>query len=300
MAFAVSQGAATVSPASVDHRYLRNGEHGRDARLDRRRRERSRRPSKARRSRRRSRHRRERERFRPRAPARTPQAPAAGAVLPSVAGTGVCLSGGASGADYAIVAFNSNPDSELVQTSFAIKGSGITTLTTADLAPTTGVSASRAPTTGASLSSRLPVRRGDVRTAFDLQLRETARRELTRLIPGARRAYAASRSSAVRASTSFRIGTPTVGHGVAVERERQSARAATRSRSARASSRSRTTAIVVADTLNPTANGFTDGGLQLVRGAVRHAGQPARRRTTSARRRTSTRTARSSSSSRRK
>src|SRR3954463_1242815 len=75
----------------------------------------------------------------------TPQTPATGAVLPSVSGTGVCLSGGASGADYAIVAFNSNPDSALVEANFSIKGSGITTLTTADLAPATGVSASRAP-----------------------------------------------------------------------------------------------------------------------------------------------------------
>ncbi len=186
----------------------------------------------------------------------SPQAPAAGAVLPSVAGTGVCLTGGASGADYAIVAFNSNPDSELVQASFGIKGSGITTLTTADLAPTTGVSASRAPTAGASLYSRLPVRRGDVRTAFDRQLRETARRDLTRLIPGARRAYAASRSSSSAHFDVIPNGTPTLNSVWRLNANGNQACDNATMVGARVVAVG-TTSIVVADTLNPTANGFT-------------------------------------------
>ena len=185
-----------------------------------------------------------------------PQAPATGAVLPSVSGTGVCLSGGAGGADYAIVAFNSNPDSELVATNFSVRGSGITTLTTADLAPTTGVSASRAPTVGARLYSSIGARRGDVRTAFDLQLREAARRELTRRIPGARRAFAASRSSTGAHFDVIPNGTPTVGQVWRLNANGNQACDNATMVGAKVVAVG-TTSIIVADTLNPTANGFT-------------------------------------------
>jgi len=186
----------------------------------------------------------------------TPQTPATGAVLPSVSGTGVCLSGGATGADYAIVAFNSNPDSELVTADFSMKGSGITTLTTADLAPAAGVSASRAPTSAARLYSQVAVRRGDVRTAFDLKLREIARRDLTRRIPDARRAYAASRSSSGAHFDVIPSGAPTVGQIWRLNANGNDACDNARMIGARVVAVT-STAIVVADTLNPTANGFT-------------------------------------------
>jgi hypothetical protein len=186
----------------------------------------------------------------------SPQAPAAGGVIPSVPGTGICLSGGANGADYAIVAFNSNPDSELVAAGFAIKGSGITTLTTANVVPTSGVSASRAPSTTAPLFSRVAARRGDIRTAFDLHLRETARRELTRLIPDARRAYAASRSSSSARFDVIPTGTPAVGTVWRLNANGNDACDNATMVGARVVAVSNT-AIIVADTLNPTANGFT-------------------------------------------
>jgi hypothetical protein len=188
----------------------------------------------------------------------TPQSPAAGAVLPNVTGTGVCLSGGATGADYAIVAFNSNPDSNLVAASFGVKGSNITTLTTANVVPTVGASLSRTPSNGAALYARIAARPGDIRTAFDLRLREMARTQLTRLIPSARRAYAASRSSS--SSARFDViptGTPTVGQVWRLNANGNDAcdNAIMVGAKVRAVG---TTSIVVADTLNPTANGFTD------------------------------------------
>jgi hypothetical protein len=187
-----------------------------------------------------------------------PQAPAAGGVIPSVSGTGVCLSGGANGADYAIVAFNSNPDSNLVAATFTVKGSGITTLTTADLAPAAGVSASRAASNGAPLFSRVAARRGDIRTAFDLHLREESRRQLTRLIPGARRAYAASLSSPSRPRFDvIPSGNPTVGQVWRLNANGNDACSNANLIGAKVKAVS-TTAIIVADTLNPTANGFTD------------------------------------------
>lgn len=181
-----------------------------------------------------------------------PQAPAAGGVIPAVTGTGVCLTGGANGADYAIVAFNGNPDSNLVTANFTVKATGITTLTVADLAPTVAASASRAPSNGKPLFTQVSARKGDVRTNFDLQLRDIARRELTPRISGARRAYA------MRSAARFDVIPSSVTLGQVLRLNANGTEACSNATMIGAKVVAiGTTSIVVADTLNPTANGFT-------------------------------------------
>jgi hypothetical protein len=114
------------------------------------------------------------------------QTPAAGAVIPSVSGTGICLGGGSSGADYALIAFNSNPDSNLVSASFGVKGSNITTIL-----------ADRMPVMDARMAGVSPLRAKlvppsrDRQVQFDRRLREMAIRRLTSRMPGAQRAMSA-------------------------------------------------------------------------------------------------------------
>ena len=104
------------------------------------------------------------------------QTPAAGGVLPDVGGTGICLGGGTSGADYALVAFYGNSDSS--QTAlFSVTSQGATPLSTANVAPV------NAPTTSPMrVAARSP---SNIAEAFDLKLREMARRDLTPKIPAA-------------------------------------------------------------------------------------------------------------------
>lgn len=181
------------------------------------------------------------------------QTPAAGGVIPGVSGTGICLGGGASGADYAIVAFNSNPDSLLVSANFTVKGTGITSLTTADVAPANGPTFSRTASAGAPLFTQVNARQGDVRTNFDLRLRDIAQRELTPRIAGARRAF--QQRSAARFDV-IPNGTPAVGTVWKLNANGQDACNNTIMLGAKVVAVS-TKAIIVADTLNPSANGFT-------------------------------------------
>lgn len=174
----------------------------------------------------------------------TPQTPTVGTVLPGLPGTGICLSGGTAGADYALVAFNSNPDSNFVSTSFTVKSAGAVGLSTPDVA-SFSASGAQAP-----LMSPLRASAGDVRTAFDLHLRQTAARELTPLIPAARQAYR------TRAAFSAIPQTLTLNQVISLNANGNDACANPINVNARVAAIS-SSAIVVADTTNP-AGGFTD------------------------------------------
>jgi hypothetical protein len=174
----------------------------------------------------------------------TPQAPTLGSVNAGMPGTGVCLSGGTAGADYALIAFNANPDSNFVSTSFTVQSSGATALSTPDVA--TFNVAQKAP-----LMS--PLRAGtpnDVRSAFDRRLRETALRELTPKIGAARSAYRHN------ASFSTIPQTLTIGQTITLNANGQQACSNAINVRARVAAISNT-AIIVADSTNP-AGGFTD------------------------------------------
>ena len=107
----------------------------------------------------------------------TPVAMALGQVNAGVSGSGICLSGGTSGADFAIIAFHANPDSSAIA-SVSVTSQNAQALTTPDVAPAFNVL-----TSGAAFSrSRL----NPVQVAFDLKLRAAARRELSPKIAAAR------------------------------------------------------------------------------------------------------------------
>jgi len=100
----------------------------------------------------------------------TPIAMAVGQVNAGVAGSGICLSGGTSGADFAIIAFHANPDSSAIA-SVNVTSQNAVALSTPDVAPSLNVLA----TGGAAFSrSRL----NPAQAAFDLNLRRKAQREL--------------------------------------------------------------------------------------------------------------------------
>jgi hypothetical protein len=99
----------------------------------------------------------------------TPVAMAVGQVNAGVTGSGICLSGGTSGADFALIAFHANPDSSAIA-SVNLTSQNAAALTTADVAPAFNVLS-----TGGSFSrSRL----NPAQVAFDLNLRRNAQREL--------------------------------------------------------------------------------------------------------------------------
>ena len=112
----------------------------------------------------------------------SPQAFTAGQVSPGVGGTGICLSGGATGSDFALIGFYGNPDSSQIQP-LTVTSTNATAITTADLAPAVRSAFSLAP-----ISVR---NRGvnAVQTAFDAKLRAMERRDLAPKVAAARSWY---------------------------------------------------------------------------------------------------------------
>ena len=108
----------------------------------------------------------------------SPQTPAAGSVLAGVAGTGVCLGGGTTGGDYALIPFYANPDNT-ASTTVRVQSQNAVALTVADVAPAFNVLAGGA----AALPQRLAV--NPAQEQFDARLRKIAREQLTPLIPSA-------------------------------------------------------------------------------------------------------------------
>lgn len=184
------------------------------------------------------------------------QTPTVGAVLAGVSGTGVCLGGGTTGAEYAIAAFNTNLDSSLASVGFTVKGTGITSVIAADVIAD-GLSASRTSASVSPIFASADRRTTSVRRAFDMQLRETAVRELSWRIPAARAAMAAT-TSATRARFDVIPSTVTVGQVLRLNANGLSACDTDRAIyiGARVVSISNS-AIIVADTMNPPTNGFT-------------------------------------------
>jgi hypothetical protein len=167
--------------------------------------------------------------------------PTVGSVQPGLSGTGICLGGGATGAEYALVAFYGNTDSSAVQ-SFTVTGKGATGVTSSSNLVPTGAGAA-SPLFSRSVSNNL-------RAELDVQRRITAQRELTPLMPDAR---AQMKRSALR---SMIPSNPTLGSLVTLNANGVQSCSAPKNRTSRIAAVSQT-AIVVADTGNP-AGGFTD------------------------------------------
>ena len=182
------------------------------------------------------------------------QTPSPGGVLPSVPGTGVCLGGGSAGADYALVAFYGNPDSSLVSSITVRSTGGVTGLSTASLAPSISSSLSSTDIFSSGGPGQTPS--NALQLAFDRQLRETARRELTSKMPAARQ-YMRQRPSFTAIPANPQIGAIYTLNANGLKACTQPVNI-----DARVVAVSNL-AIIVADTANP-ANGFTDAEYQAI------------------------------------
>jgi hypothetical protein len=182
------------------------------------------------------------------------QTPAVGAVISTVAGTGVCLGGGSTGAQYALIAFNSSKDSVILNpTTFSVRGSAVTGVTTADLAPLDSrVVADASPMRLAN------VRHRDFRAEFDRRLREMSIRSLTRRIPDAQRALRAAPSTPHLDVIPRSVN---VGQVLKLNANGNSACDNPINIGARVMAISKT-AILLADTANPTTDAFTTADYQ--------------------------------------
>ncbi|HEX3868002.1 MAG TPA: hypothetical protein VHV78_14670, partial [Gemmatimonadaceae bacterium] len=168
--------------------------------------------------------------------------PALGAVSPGVGGSGICLGGGAAGADYALVAFYGNSDNS-ASTSINVQSHG----------GAIGVTvASVVPSKPEGLRRALRYQTNETQSRFDAALREAARRELTPLIPAARL------SAGPLAAFAAIPASPTIGTLFTLNANGNAGESCTNpiDVTARVAAVSNT-AIVVADTANP-AGGFTD------------------------------------------
>jgi hypothetical protein len=169
----------------------------------------------------------------------SPQTPTAGSVT-SGSGTGICLGGGTTGAEYALVAFYGDPDSSKIQ-NLTVTGHGANAVFTPDVLP------SLAPAPSSVLLQQQP---NTAQAAFDRALRETSRRELTPLISGARMQRQQG------AALAKIPGNVTVGTLVNLNANGIQACTQIKMRTGRVAAVSNS-AIVVADTGNPP-NGFSD------------------------------------------
>ena len=173
----------------------------------------------------------------------SPLTPTAGSVS-AESGTGICLGGGTTGGEYALVAFYGDPDSSKIQ-NLTVTGHGATAVLTPDIL------SNLVPAPSSVLLQRPP---NNAQAAFDRALRETSRRELTPLI-GAARAGRQQTAAFARIPSNVTVGTlvnlNANGNKACVEIKMRTGRVAAVS----------TTAIVVADTGNPP-NGFSDAEYQ--------------------------------------
>lgn len=177
-----------------------------------------------------------------------PQTPALGGVLPGIGGSGICLGGGASGADYALVAFYGNTDNT-ASTSIQVTSQNAIALTTADVAPAFNVIASAA----AALTQRLSA--NPAQEAFDRRLREIAKTELEPRIPGLR-AYLEQRRTMGPSLNAIPQGPLQLNQIITLNANANDACSNAIPVAARVAAISNN-AYILADTANPTG-GFTD------------------------------------------
>lgn len=169
---------------------------------------------------------------------------AVGGVTAGLPGTGICLAGAVGGADYAIVAFNTNPDSNLATASFTVRSAGATALSTASVAPAFASAPLGSPLLAATASANM-------QASFDAGLRAAARRDLTPLMPAARQIMRSRGGAALNTIPS----TLSLGQMITLNASTTTCSNPINVRARVAAITS--TAIIVADSLNPTG-GFSD------------------------------------------
>ncbi|HEY4130902.1 MAG TPA: hypothetical protein VGM50_09810 [Gemmatimonadaceae bacterium] len=107
----------------------------------------------------------------------SPQSVGVGGVVALSSGSGICLSGGAQGSEFALVVFHANPDSSQVASLTVRSSGGVTPVSTANVAP----SFNQIP----SISTQIErPRKADLQHAHDVFLRRMAQRLVSRsLVP---------------------------------------------------------------------------------------------------------------------
>jgi hypothetical protein len=178
-----------------------------------------------------------------------------GQVVTGLTGTSLCVAGGTSGGDFALVPFNTALDGSS-GTAFSVQASGISATAVSSLTPTTGTFNLLA---GTSLASSTLASLALTRT-LDATLRESERRELTPLIGGARAWMRARQRTSAGAVPGLALSvipsTASVGQLVSLNANAASACSSPDIRTGRIAAVSNK-AIVVADTTNPSS-GYTD------------------------------------------
>ena len=187
--------------------------------------------------------------------ASSPTSLSLGQVVSGLTGSALCVAGGTSGGEFALVPFNTSLDASS-GTSFSVQASGVTPTAVASLTPRAGSFnvLGGASVTSPTLSSLALTR------ALDARLRASEARELTPLITSARtwmRARARTSGGSVRGlALSVIPSTATVGQLVSLNANANVACSSPDMRTARIAAVG-AKAIVVADTTNP-AGGYTD------------------------------------------
>ena len=181
-----------------------------------------------------------------------------GQVVTGVSGTSLCVGGGTSGGDFALVPFNSTLDGSS-STSLSFQAANVGATAVASLTPS---ASSFNLLAGASLQNSAL----DLTSALDAKLRASEARELAPRIVGARAWMAARKRSASGAipglSLSVVPSSAVVGDLVALNANANSACGSPDIRTGRVAAVS-SKAIVVADTTNP-AGGYTDADYQAI------------------------------------
>jgi Big-like domain-containing protein len=170
----------------------------------------------------------------------SPQTFTLGQVSAGVTGTGICLSGGTAGADFALIGFYGNPDASQVQ-SLSVTSSGATAVATASVAP--------AMSTEPAAAGALKLADNPAQAAFEHALHAAERSALAPKVSGARAWF---QRQTVGASANAIPSTVTVGQIITLNAQADPAHPcdAPINVAARVAAISNL-AIVVADTANP-------------------------------------------------
>lgn len=171
----------------------------------------------------------------------SPTTPAVGGVVAGVTGTGICLGGGTTGADYALVAFHASTDPAATAL-INVASRGATALSTASIVPSFDMTAA------SGIMRRRP---NNIQAELEGRLRHAERLQFTPMIPAARAAY--RRRSAVFSAVP---ANPPIGTLTTLNTALSPACTSPINIIARVAAVSNL-AIVLADTANP-AGGFTD------------------------------------------
>ena len=184
-----------------------------------------------------------------------------GQAITGLTGTSLCVGGGTSGGDFALVPFNTSLDGAS-RAAFTVQATGAGATAVASLTPAAG----SFTLLGGAAAQTSPLSSLALTRALDARLRASEARELAPLIPGARAWMAARQRTASGAvpglSLSVIPSTATVGQLVTLNANAESACSSPVMRTGRVAAVG-SKAIIVADTANPVS-GYTDADYQSI------------------------------------